>query len=783
MDGATSFAAATLPDDAILRAVSADALCQNVCHAVAVGGHAMAAAILLAQTGGALSYAAGAGHGMDAWADYAFADAGAPPDLASQAFQAASCRFAGTYAADDRVAPWRQTGIGIAANGALAGSAAAFPLQTTDTILGVMVFFFDRSGELSTLERAFLERLTANTAFRLDRLQHAAEKDRIARMIRALSDSNEAILRAETREKLFPLVCETALKGGQFTGVIIALTEPGGTSLQIVGDTGSSAGQPRHSPSNSPAQFGQHGLTGMALRSGMPAISNDYQADKQLQKFSGATPSVSTRSGAALPLLSGGKPVGVLLLVSGVRNSFTPEFVELLQRLAANLSSALENFDRAEEKTKAEARIKYLATHDNLTGLPNRALFNQLLDFSIQAAAQYQRHSAVLFIDLDRFKVVNDSLGHAAGDTLLVEMGERLRRSIRAGDIVARLGGDEFMILLNEISDTETIAAIAENLRSALSRPLTLNGQECRVTASIGIAKFPDDAADGQTLMKHADIAMYLAKSEGKNGVRFFSPDQSLQSINRLLIEAGLRGALQRGELSVHYQPKLDVATRKLASVEALLRWSHPELGLVPPTQFIPLAEETGLIVPIGRWVLATACAQAVEWQRAGLPPFSVAVNVSPRQFSDQNLLEDIDEALAASGLPPTLLQIEITESLVMLNVEQAVRVLDAIQSRGVRLAIDDFGTGYSSMSTLKRFPIDTIKIDRSIVRDIPQNAEGKAIAQAIIGMGKALGLTIIAEDVETIERDNFLRTHLCKEIQGFLFGMPVPPERIGEFF
>ena len=278
-----------------------------------------------------------------------------------------------------------------------------------------------------------------------------------------------------------------------------------------------------------------------------------------------------------------------------------------------------------------------------------------------------------------------------------------------------------------------------------------------------------------QTLTKNADMAMYLAKEDGKNGFRFFTKEIKAQSIERLTLESALRRALERDQFSLHYQPKVDMASGQITGVEALLRWTHPELGMVSPGQFIPLAEETGLIVPIGRWVLKEACAQNMAWQRRGLRPVSMAVNLSPRQFADEHLLHDIDEALLASGMSPVLLQLEVTESMVMRNVSRAIKVLDAIQSRGIRLAIDDFGTGYSSMSLMKQFPIDTIKIDRSFVRDLPDDSEDQAIAQAIISMGKALGMTVIAEGVETVEQEAFLRNHACDEMQGFLFSKPLP--------
>jgi diguanylate cyclase (GGDEF)-like protein len=470
-----------------------------------------------------------------------------------------------------------------------------------------------------------------------------------------------------------------------------------------------------------------------------------------------------------------------MLFISVERDTFTPEFVELLERLAENVSFALENFERADEKSKADGRIEYLASHDSLTGLPNRETFNGLLHYAIEAARRYERGFAVLFIDLDRFKVINDSLGHDAGDVLLVETGNRLRQTLRSSDVVARLGGDEFVVILEETTQSDDVERIARNLLSVLSEPLQLSGHECHTTASIGIAMYPADGTDVQTLTKNADMAMYLAKEDGKNGFRFFTKEIKTQSIERLTLETALRRGLERNQFALHYQPKVDMATGQITGVEALLRWTHPELGVLPPGQFIPLAEETGLIVSIGRWVLKQACAQNMAWQSRGLRPVSMAVNLSPRQFADEHLLRDIDEALAASGMSPVLLQLEVTESMVMQNVARAIKVLDAIQSRGIRLAIDDFGTGYSSMSLMKQFPIDTIKIDRSFVRDLPDDSEDKAIAQAIISMGKALGLTVIAEGVETVEQETFLRDHACDEMQGFLFSKPVPPEQLAD--
>ena len=431
------------------------------------------------------------------------------------------------------------------------------------------------------------------------------------------------------------------------------------------------------------------------------------------------------------------------------------------------------------ERKLNEERIQYLANHDALTGLPNRAMFSEMLNHTIESARRYSRGFAVLFVDLDRFKVINDTLGHDAGDTLLKEMSQRLSATVRSSDFVARLGGDEFVVMVQEVNEAKQVEAVARKILAAFSRPLLIQGQEYRVTASIGICLYPGDAQDEQALMKNADIAMYRAKEEGKNTYKFYCAETNVHSFERLALETALRRGLERNEFFLHYQAKLDLATGEITGVEALVRWQHPDLGTVSPAQFIPLAEETGLIVPLGKWVLRTACAQNVAWQRDGLPPLRMAVNISARQFADEDLLRDIQAALGESGMKPELLEVELTESMVMQNPERATGILAALKRVGVRLAIDDFGVGYSSLAHLKRFPIDTLKVDRSFIRDIPQNSEDRAITEAIIAMGKSLALTIVAEGVETLEQQTFLREHRCDEMQGFYFSKPISS---GEF-
>ena len=433
------------------------------------------------------------------------------------------------------------------------------------------------------------------------------------------------------------------------------------------------------------------------------------------------------------------------------------------------------------ERKQGEERIQHLASHDALTSLPNRVMFGEVLNLAIQNAQRYQRDFAVLFIDLDRFKVINDTLGHEAGDKLLKEMGTRLTDAVRSGDVVARLGGDEFVVLVQEVSERKQVEAVARKILSALIKPMFMQGQECRVTASIGICMYPADAQDEQSLMKNADIAMYRAKEEGKNTYKFYSGEINVHSFERMALENSLRRGLERSEFLLHYQAKLDLHTGKITGVEALVRWRHPEMGLVSPGQFIPLAEETGLIVPIGKWVLATACAQSVAWRREGLPPLRMAVNLSARQFADEDLVKDIAAALESTGLQADLLELDLTESIVIQNTERAGKVLAEIKKMGVRLAIDDFGVGYSSLTHLKRFSIDTLKVDRSFIRDIPQNLEDRAITEAIIAMGKSLNLTVVAEGVETLEQQTFLHDHACDEMQGYFFSKPISSDQFAE--
>ncbi len=429
----------------------------------------------------------------------------------------------------------------------------------------------------------------------------------------------------------------------------------------------------------------------------------------------------------------------------------------------------------------AAERAEYLAYYDSLTALANRAMFSKLLNQAIKLARRDGKQVAVLFVDLDRFKNINDTLGHEAGDLLLQEVAKRLQACLRESDTVARLGGDEFVILLPVLRDAADVELIAHKILAVSSESFVALGQEFRVTASVGVSIYPKDGDDEQSLMKNADIAMYQAKEGGKNHFQFYSVQMNKNSFARLELESSLRRALDHGEFQLHYQPKIDARSGAIVGIEALLRWQHLELGVVAPSQFIPIAEETGLIVSIGKWVIKRACTQNVAWQKMGLPHLHMAVNLSRRQFADEGLLRDVTSILEETGMSADLLELEITESTLMHDVDKALYTLKAFRAMGVRLAIDNFGTGYSSLSKLTQFPIDTIKIDGSLIRDLSSDAGSGSIAEATIAMARNLSMTVLAEGVETKAQADFLRERACDEFQGFYFSKAVTAGKFAE--
>jgi diguanylate cyclase (GGDEF)-like protein len=423
-------------------------------------------------------------------------------------------------------------------------------------------------------------------------------------------------------------------------------------------------------------------------------------------------------------------------------------------------------------------QMAHAAEHDFLTGLPNRTLLNDRISQAIALARRQARKVAVLFLDLDGFKHINDSLGHPVGDKLLQSVAKRLVACIRGSDSVSRQGGDEFVVLLLDLEHVEDAAVTARRMLEAVALPHSVNRHDLHVTASIGVSVYPDDGLDADTLIKNADTAMYQAKENGRRSFQFFKPAMNVRAVERQFIEEGLRRALERGELGLHYQPKVNLMTGAIVGAEALLRWTHPTRGPIAPAQFIPVAEECGLILPIGAWVLREACTRAQSWMKAGLPVTTMSVNVSAMEFRDKNFLDGLFAILAETGHDPRFLELELTESVLMKRAELTASILQNLRKRGVQVAIDDFGTGYSSLSYLRKFPVDALKIDQSFVRQISTAGDDTTIVKAVIGMARNLKLRVIAEGIETLEEVAFLRAYRCEEAQGYYFSRPLPAEQ-----
>ena len=461
------------------------------------------------------------------------------------------------------------------------------------------------------------------------------------------------------------------------------------------------------------------------------------------------------------------------LLRSGAASVALLALMAVLGRLSWQLQKSRQL--AAQEQIAHAERIQYIAHHDSLTDLPNRGFFSDMLNQMLAQAKRYDRQLAVLFLDLDRFKLINDTLGHDAGDELLKEVARRLTDAVRESDIVARLGGDEFVVLLPEQCDQDSLVIVARRVLDLVSKPYDLLGHEFRVTVSVGISRYPEDASDEQSLLKNADIAMYHAKEKGRNNFQFYAQAADEPSLERLTLESALQQALERHEFSLHYQEQRDLNSDQITGMEALLRWEHPQLGVILPMQFLPLAEETGLILPIGKWVIETACRDCVAMQEESAHPLTMSINLSARQFADQNLARDLASILKETGVEPRLLELGVTESVLLADVDRAVQVLEQIRALGVRVAIDNFGASYSSLSTLNRFRFDTVNIDGSVIRDYAHSPEDRKLTQATITMGKNLAFTVVAEGVETQEQAQFLRDSNCDKAQGYYFGRPAP--------
>ncbi len=513
-----------------------------------------------------------------------------------------------------------------------------------------------------------------------------------------------------------------------------------------------------------------------------------------LLRLSAIARQISIEKNYSLRVIGGGKDelgnlvvdFNIMLDEIQLRDDKLKDHRTQLEERVSQRTRELEESNNQLNKSKKQAetvakRMEYHAHHDDLTGLPNRVLLNDRINTELAHARRQQSMMAVLFLDMDRFKVINDSLGHAIGDQLLRIISRRFKNCVREEDTVARFGGDEFMILLPRITSSSDAGRVGRKIIDALVEPISCNGHELHITTSIGISIYPFDSTDAEILIKNADISMYRAKELGRNKVVYYTAEMNAGSRKQLALETNLRKALGRGELKLHYQPKINTAKNTIVGVEALLRWNHPTMGFVSPAEFIPVAEDSGLIIPIGEWVLETAFKQLREWHDAGHHELTMAVNLSPAQLSRSGIEESVNKAISDAGIDPCMAELEITESVAIQGLDSSIATLDKLKCTGIKIAMDDFGTGYSSLSYLRKLPIDIVKIDQSFVRDIPASKEATLIAQAIIAMAQSLNLSLIVEGIETVKQLNYFEQQGCEVMQGFLFSKPVAAEDILE--
>ncbi len=606
--------------------------------------------------------------------------------------------------------------------------------------------------------------------------KHAEQSQvRLNRALKLLSDCNMALVHAVEEQALLSEICRLIVEQGGYRMAWVGYAEHNAEKtvrsvahwgddkdyLSGVGIRWSDTEQGR-------------GPTGTAIRTGLTDINQDYRTNPNMALWREAALASGYRSSIALALNNRTHMLGALTIYSVAADAFSAEEVKLLEELANDLAYGIETLRTRIKHAEAEKKLEFLAHHDMLTGLPNRLLLRDRYEQAIAQADRAHSGVAVLFLDLDNFKQVNDTLGHNYGDQLLVRVVERLRGCLRDADTISRQGGDEFVILLTNLRDLAVISGIAQQIVETFAAPFEIDTYSINTTFSIGVSLYPDDGKEFDTLLSNADTALYQAKDSGRDTYRFFSDKMNIDAQEQLQLQGQLRNAVKNQEFILHYQPQIDIASGRFIGAEALVRWKHPELGLLPPDKFIPLAERSGLVIPIGDWVLNEACRQAQVWREKG-HALVMAVNLSALQFKRGNLLETVSHALKRSGLPAELLELELTESILLQDVDVAIKTLRSLKDMGVKLSIDDFGTGYSSLSYLKRLAVNKLKIDQSFVRDLAEASDSAAIVRAIIQLGHTLQLTVIAEGVETEAQLAFLRNYGCDEAQGYLYSRPVP--------
>jgi diguanylate cyclase (GGDEF)-like protein len=637
-------------------------------------------------------------------------------------------------------------------------SEASFPLICQNEVVGVLCVFSQEKQYFKKDIVELMEQLTMEASFALDGLHREAERRRQASV---LADQNRVLNLIASGAELKAILTTLA--------EFIEVQSEGGLCSLVAQNAGGKGVCVGLSPSMPPGFDRTVAEASDARNTG--ARATDLNRDD----YPPSGPPRLHERRTRLQLVSERPIVGSTDQLLGMLSLYKRPDAELRQPNSQLIGICANLAGIAIESCQAAERIRHLAHHDDLTGLPNRLLFNYQLPKALARAQRDGTSVGVLFLDLDRFKIINDTLGHDAGDMVLRQIAGHLRSCVRETDTLARVGGDEFTVLVEQLADTQYLGAIAEKLLTAMASPLAIGGNVYQLSGSIGIAVYPEDGADGASLLKNADIAMYGAKASGRNNYQFYSSDINAHSLERLALENELRQAVARREFEVHYQPKVDISTGRIAGAEALVRWRHPQRGMLLPGEFIFVAEEVGLISSIGSFVLDTVCADIARWRDAGLPPMRVAINLSAQQFADSRLIDNLNQVLQQTGCDPELLEFEITESVVMTSPGKALQLLEQIKDYGITLAIDDFGTGHSSLAYLKRFPVDSVKIDCTFVRDIAKDPNDVAIIKAIIALGHSLDLKVVAEGVESITQLEILRRYQCDEFQGFLFSEAVP--------
>jgi diguanylate cyclase (GGDEF)-like protein/PAS domain S-box-containing protein len=601
---------------------------------------------------------------------------------------------------------------------------------------------------------------------------------KLNRSLRLLSHCNQTLIHAEDENQLLSDICHLIVNSGGYglawVGFVIpesdaALTLVASASQNASRKTSLLIEQDMHAPS----------LSATAISTGQVEINQDYRSNANLASMGKAAIQLDFNSSIALPLKIDNQILGALTIYAPQVQAFSPDEVALLHELASDLAFGIRSLRIRAEHKAAEEKLAYLAHHDPLTGLPNRLLLRDRFNQAVAGAKRKKQLIAMLFLDMDRFKEINDSFGHAIGDALLIKIVQRFQQKLRATDTMSREGGDEFVLLLDGVQDVEAIASTAQQILAMMEEAFEINGNTLHTSFSIGISIYPDDGKDFETLRKNADAALYLAKDNGRNNYRFFASQMNTDAKKRMRVQTDLHVALKNNEFLLHYQPQIRLADGQISGVEALIRWQHPQGALVPPGQFIPIAEQSGLIIPIGTWILYEACRQCALWRQNGLDHLTVSVNLSALQFRRGNIIETVQSALQQYQLPPESLELELTESILLQDTESAINTLRTLKNLGIKLSIDDFGTGYSSLSYLKRLAVDKLKIDQSFIRDLSTDADSAAIARAIIQLGQTLQVEVIAEGVETEQQLAFLEDCGCNEVQGYLFSRPVAAAHI----